>query len=223
MKKICTVSSIVLLFLVIIPARSQAQSASNDIYGIQSSTVTFGTPLENPKETVDKSLPESSALQNDQSLTLSLDQTLLTYDMLTPTDPVLRKVLLNIHADDAWQLRAGENNMLTDEANFIPDTSCDGGKCTPNQASIWNSPLTYGFGINCENIAGNACAADFLNANSYRPLANEKNNDQPTILMGNSENQHQNQASIGFKVNVSGTQPKAIYQNTAQFILIPNL
>jgi hypothetical protein len=114
-----------------------------------------------------------------------------------------------------------DHELLNDPGQSIPGTSCDNGSCTEKQASLWNSSLTYGFGMRCDNIIGTFCQDDFIEKNAFRPLGQSLTNTMVPIASGIVEDKAY--FSLSYKLIVSGTQPKGSYAATASYLLIPGI
>ena len=115
------------------------------------------------------------------------------------------------------------NAPKTPQAGQIQDTTCDAGTCTERVASVWESPLTYGFGYRCDNIAGKSCGKDFEGENFYKQLANRQNGEPAEIVMSGSSMDSNIRTQITYKLNIPATQIKGHYQNTIIYIAIPSI
>lgn len=165
---------------------------------------------------------EASESKNPFSFSISTDT--LSFGDLVAGEPLERNLILKIANPSSfgYQIFAYENKSLKNsEGKEIPDTTCDTGSCTQTTASPWENPLTYGFGIRCENIKGSDCMPDFAIKNYYRSLANleAKENPSTIILSRNSSKDKENM--INHKINISGTQTSGIYQNDISYIALP--
>ncbi len=108
-----------------------------------------------------------------------------------------------------------QDQPLTSEDKnvVVPNISCDNGGCSPSLASIWKSPLTFGFGVRCEK---SNCSSDFSTDDSFRPLSSTA---YPFI----SVRENLNESLVVYKLNIAATQAPTPYFNKVTYILIPNL
>lgn len=158
--------------------------------------------------------PQKNILTNSG---ISFTQDFISFGFLVPGEPVLRSDTLNVkttHPKGA-SLFIMQDHPLQSDSVSIPPTSCDTGTCTTDQASIWVSPLTFGFGFRCEN--SESCTEDFQQADYYRPLSHS---DVSPVLKINNQI---TQATVIYKLNIPASQNPLPYRNTATYILTPNL
>lgn len=161
----------------------------------------------------------------------SISDISVNFGNLTPGTPETRTATLTVKAGGAggYSVKAQENHPLqiVGSATYIPNTTCDNGTCTKNQAQLWTLNSTYGFGF---NMTGDDVPSDFVNSNYFRPFANAAASEEPATIM--SKNQvtwnypnntwpWESHATITYKVNVSGTQPAGTYTNVIKFTAIP--
>lgn len=175
------------------------------------------TPHPQNINTEDKSIES-----NQGTLGIGIGSTYISYGFLVPGDPLIRSDLVKIISTEKRQynLFISQNTPLQAENNtIIPDTTCDSGACTPVLASLWESPLTFGFGIRCENSS--LCAQDFKIPGTFRPLPSESENELPSRILSGS--QVETQASIIYKLNISPNQEAVPYNHTVTYTLIPQL
>lgn len=157
--------------------------------------------------------------------TFSISNTNIDFGILSPTNPVSRTNILSVLNTSAngYVVTALANHPLRDSVSgvLIPDTSCDDGTCTSLTTSLWASTLTYGFGYRCDNLKGTDCASGFTNASNYKQFADQSAKENPAaIMIGNNGNSNK-QATITYRVNISGSQPAGIYANTITYIATP--
>jgi len=158
---------------------------------------------------------------------VSLSSDIIDFGILNPTNPIIRTVDLSVNSETAYgySVIVSENGPLTAilQANktFIPDTTCDNGGCGTENASEWINSLTYGFGYRCDNATGVNCNSSFIKANYYKHFPNIQSNDDPQSIMAGVGSNNK-QARISYKVNISGTQAQATYNNIITYIGVPN-
>lgn len=155
-------------------------------------------------------------------LGLGIGSSYISYGFLVPGDPLIRSDSISIMSTEKMQynLFISQDNPLQAENNtVIPDTTCDSGACNPTLAALWESPLTFGFGIRCENSP--LCVQDFNRPGTFRPLAAESQNELPSRILSGS--QQETQATIVYKLNISPNQAAVPYTHTVTYTLIPQL
>lgn len=157
---------------------------------------------------------------------LSLTSVEADFGIIDPTNPVIRTqdLRLNPGSSNGFSLFLYENHPLQVEGtnHFIPDTTCDDGKCTETSASAWENTLTYGFGFRCDSEVkeDNPCSLEFENQQTYKQFADVTKQEPGTELL-NGQQTDPIQARITYKLNVAGTQTKGVYENTLVFIASP--
>lgn len=228
------------LFIGLFLASAEAQTMSNQNYIIQTQDVNTVTNVsattEKPESKPDPFTSEGvnfkvrSGFENLVSVlpfSISLSSNIVDFGTLSPTNPVIRTVDLNVQslAVYGYSVITFENKPLTaiPSANkdFIPDTTCDNGGCSVENAAQWANALTYGFGYRCDNLAGLDCDKSFLKANFYKHFPDIDSNDDPQSIVAGvgSENK---EVRISYKINTSGNQTKGIYNNVITYIAVPN-
>lgn len=161
----------------------------------------------------------------------SISNISVNFGILTPGTPETRTATLTVKAGGAggYSVKARENHPLqiVGSATYIPNTTCDAGTCTKNQAQAWVLNSTYGFGF---NMSGDDIPSDFINSNYFRPFANAQASEEAVTIMGknqvtwdypNNAWPWESEATITYKVNVSGTQPAGTYTSIVKFTAIP--
>ncbi|MEK7572080.1 MAG: hypothetical protein AAB553_07450 [Patescibacteria group bacterium] len=159
------------------------------------------------------------------TISLSLPQNILDFDVLSPTNPVIRRHQLIITSQlSGYQVLAFENHPLQSKNQaLIPDTTCDNGACSDTLASEWTNTLTYGFGYRCEIQQGKGrCATGFEPTNTYKQFADASDNQSPAVVAQNTKQDKQTIYTLEYKVNTSRTQQKDSYTNTITYLVIPN-
>ncbi len=159
--------------------------------------------------------------------TFSISTITINFGGLNPGEPITRTNTLTISNGSAYgyQVTASENNSLRvlSTGVDIPDTTCDAGTCTETTSAAWTSPLTYGFGYRCDDLAGTDCSTDFSTSTFYKQFANIEKGESPQIIMSGANVGRNKQVQVTYKVNVSGTQPSGGYQNIIQYIATPSI
>lgn len=209
-----------------------------------SKTVTSENALRN-NQTVIRTYPQETT----SYFSVSLSPTFLEYGKLHPGEPIKRDQYITIYSSMPlpFSIVASENHSLTSKSDIkIPDTSCDDGFCTENIASVWKNPLTYGFGYRCEDKKGSTCLTDFkekfvygspltnwyflstLNSKScaaecYKRFANESLSQLPVRIAEGVSTYSPSTLRILTKLNISGAQQTDAYENSIEYIVIPNL
>lgn len=230
--------------LLVISPVAQAQTMSNKDYIIKMqgfnavSGVTTGENL-NLRSTVGGSSPVVSEgvnfkvkagfenLASTLPFSISVSSDVVDFGALTPTNPVIRTVDLEINSLTVYgySVIVFENNPLaiiaSDNKTFISDTACDNGICDTQNAAQWTNTLTYGFGYRCDNLSGADCDNSFANLNFYRHFPDITNNDDPQSVMA-SVGSNNKRARISYKVNIPGTQLQGTYNNVITYIGVPN-
>lgn len=143
----------------------------------------------------------------------------LDFGPLSPTTPVIRKLTVMVKGEyfPFTLYQQLDHNLLNDPGQMIPQTSCDNGSCSETQASIWDSTLTFGLGIRCDNITGLYCPDDYIEKNTYRPLGTNSQ-----IIASGSVNGQAN-FTLTYKLIVPGTQPQGRYEANPTYILVPGI
>ena len=153
----------------------------------------------------------------------SINQTLIDFGTLTPTNPVLRTNILTVSNQSAggYSVNAYEDHRLSSSTgNVIPNTSCDTGNCNLNTAGIWTNTLVYGFGYRCDYVSEkNYCPSGFLSS-YYKPFADNSASESAQIVMLGKSGKNQ-KAQITYRVNISGSQFAGTYSNQIYYIATP--
>lgn len=158
---------------------------------------------------------------------LSLTSLDADFGVVDPTNPVIRTQRLSLEPGTSqnFSLFLYENHPLQikNTQNFIPDTTCDDGRCTEKTASVWENTLTYGFGFRCDHDGQkqNPCAHEFSHQQFYKQFADVSKKEPGAQLLNGEADSRTVQARITYKLNVSGTQAKGIYENALVFIAAP--
>ncbi len=159
--------------------------------------------------------------------TFSISETNIDFGQLTPNTPKILTNTLTVSAGGAggYQVLAFETHPLKSAGgNYIADTLGDNGNINETTASIWALETTYGFGF---KINGNDTPGDFANPactpNCFRQFADPTASppENPQIVMSSVNVTRQSEATVSYKVNISGLQPAGRYQNQVVFLAIP--
>lgn len=219
------------LVLFLFPRTVLGDTVSSDNYSIDVNTIDTN-PQSPPKKQVTKTISKTinpfttglnyTVVAPANSLSIALSQDSLDYGTLTPTNPIIRTSKISlINASFGSQIFGYENHPLLSSAKqVIENTSCDNGACTPEIAAVWDNTLTYGFGYRCDSQNATFCDSQFSSTDYYKPYADASTGHIPQPVMyaprGNSE------ATVSYKVNISGTQKIGSYNNSIVYVAIPN-
>jgi hypothetical protein len=155
----------------------------------------------------------------------TINNLFIDFGAIRPGTPVLRTNTLTVSNGSAfgYQVTVSQNHNLRVNASGaeIPPTACDGGgsgNCTPTATAVWSSVLTYGFGYNCQNIAGTDCDSQFLGTTYYKPFISSPS----AVVVMSSSNVGKNRITqITYQVNVAATQIAGRYTNVINYIATP--
>lgn len=158
-------------------------------------------------------------------LSIGISNSIADYGKLYPTNSIIREAELNINAESThgYSVLTYENHPLLslDNANLIPDTSCDAGLCTKSISAAWEDTLTYGLGYSCKDTLNSTCIG-FDEDNMYKKFSDESKNEDYEAMLKSDESL-QSRGKIVYKLNISASQENKVYTNTVNLILIPNL
>ena len=159
--------------------------------------------------------------------TFSISNTSINFGTLTAGEPITRTNTLSVGNGSAYgyQVTASEDHELRSlSGNYtIPDTTCDSGNCTETTSAAWSSPLTYGFGYRCDNLAGTDCSSNFATSSYYKQFANQEIGETAAVVMSSQNVGRSRQTEITYKVNISATQAPGAYQNVIIYIATPTI
>jgi hypothetical protein len=207
-----------------------ADTVSNDNYSIDVNTIDTNpqpTPKKEVLGTTYVKIKEFTTGSNytvtapTSFISLGLSQNSIDYGILSSTNPVIRtsNILLNNNLLGG-EILSYENHPLKSATNdVIQNSSCDNGTCTPEIAAIWTNTLTYGFGYRCDSSQKNICDAQFSSLNYFKPYADSSAQHTPVPILLTDKGQ--SQASVTYKVNISGTQKTGGYYNSITYLAIP--
>ncbi|MBI4097343.1 MAG: hypothetical protein HY428_02920 [Candidatus Levybacteria bacterium] len=157
--------------------------------------------------------------------TFSINQTVIDFGTLTPTNPVTRTNELSVFQSPitGYSIIAQEDHQLLSGSDIsIPDATCDNGSCTDSLASPWSSTLVFGFGYRCKNITGNDCASDFALESNYKQFPDFAKQESPQGVMIGRGGIRDAKARISYRINISGTQAPGPYKNVITYLAVPN-
>lgn len=238
--------SIILLALLLFVAKTNvsAQSMSNSSYKID-----LQAPQSQEEQSPHQQIEAKQILKNTDSpsriingdnysieLSYDDDKTQLPFLMSFSSDgldfgkieageALTRSNSVSVFQGEAhgFQVLAQEDHALQSETkDQIPDTSCDSGSCNQILSDQWELPLTYGFGLTCQNVNGHPCLDSFQN-NYFKRFANLSFNERATpVLSQLSGSKNEAQSIILYKINIPANQSDAPYANSISFISTPN-
>jgi len=102
--------------------------------------------------------------------------------------------------------------------DFIPDTTCDAGSCDQVLAQVWSDVNKPGFGF---NMTGNDVAADFTNTTYFRQFADTSLGEAMQVIMSSANIASQRQATVTYKLGISGNQAAGNYQTGVVYVAVP--
>ncbi len=224
--------SISVLFLN--PIKVYAYTMSNDQLILQMGNINSSTRPQNAMPTESEVSGQNQVLGNNytisfglssntkQSLTFNFSNPVIDFGPLSGINPITRTATFSITSLFPSEVMAQEDHELVNQnGDKIPDTTCDNGTCSEDSGSTWTSALTYGFGFRCDNLMGNLCASLFQTANTFSQFANQEKAEQEEILAKTNGSRIMQKGQITYELNISGTQPKGIYENTISYIAMP--
>ena len=220
------------LFIGLFLTTASGQIMSNKDYTIKTEGLdvisgVIGSTNYKLRSTVGELSPIVPKIVSALPFSISLSSDLVDFGSLSPTNPIIRTVDLNVYSLSLY----GYSVILFEDhplkmnppaggAN-IPDTTCDNGECNEENASLWTNTLTYGIGYRCDNVVGFDCDLSFHNSNFYKSFADNSNSKSPQFVMTGIGSKNKS-ARLSYKVNISGTQQQGNYLNTITYIAIPN-
>jgi hypothetical protein len=231
-KKIISLTFLVAyLCLLIHPHTAQADTVTGDNYSIDVNTIDtnpqpsvkiYTKGKNNKKINPFTTGPNYTVTAPASSLSITLSQDSIDYGIFSPTNPVIRTSGISLKNTFLGSEIFGYEStpLLSTSKQVIENTSCDNGACTPETSALWNNTLTYGFGYRCDSQDATICDLQFSNADYFKPYADSSTGHVPQTIIyapqGNS------QATISYKVNISGTQKTGSYNNSIIYLAIPN-
>ena len=152
----------------------------------------------------------------------SISDLTIDFGSLTPGTPATATNVLTVSAPGAgYAISVFENHPLKNvDGDEISDTTCDDGSCSESSASPWTLSSVYGFGF---NLSGDDVASDFVDGTYFRQFANfEAGGESPQVIMSSSQAGKNRQATVTYKVNISGSQAAGNYSNYLVFVATPS-
>lgn len=145
----------------------------------------------------------------------------INFGHLVTQTPVTATNTLTVASGGAggYQVKASEGSPLkiSSSGRTIPNTNCNT-SCTNTAAGVWDSNSKYGFGF---NMTGDDIPADFTDLTYFRPFADRSISESPQIVMSSIYVGAGRQATVTYKVNVSGVQAAGVYNNIITYTAIP--
>lgn len=174
------------------------------------------------KEILPYSIKKGFGSDSSETMELFSNLSVIRYGTLTAGEAVLRTHTLRINPGSirGYSLQVIQDHPLKGATAEIPDTSCDEGICTEKLASMWKSPLTYGFGFNCSKSL--YCPSDFESTDFFRRLPSRSHKESPATLtytLSSGVNEYE----FTYQLNISSSQAQDNYQNTINYVVLPNL
>jgi hypothetical protein len=220
------------LFICFFPPLVAGDTVSNGNYSIDVGNIdTNPQPTIQPKKVLGTQTksefttgPNYTINTSNDSFSVKLSQDSIDYGILSSTNPVIRTSGIsfsNTHSGAEVLVRE-DHPLLFPPNNFIQNTTCDNGVCSPSTASSWTNTLTYGFGYRCDSLNKNVCDPQFSTSNYFKQYPSDSQNQEAVPILLSSKNESKTQATITYKVNISGTQKAGSYYNSITYLAIPN-
>lgn len=156
------------------------------------------------------------------TFSFSISNTAVNLGTLTTNQFSTGTTVLTVSAKGAggYIVTASENNRLrtANQANNIPDTTCDSGTCTETTAAVWSTATNNGFGY---NMTGNDIPAAFASSTYFKQFADQSLFESAQTIMSNTGVGKNRQATVTYKVSISGTQAAGLYENAITYIATP--
>ncbi len=212
------------LLLLTFSQKASADTMQGEGYQLNLKQVQEADPTSTPAPThaitpTTSPIPTPPPISSYGESELHFSDDFVQFGPLSPTTPVVRRVTIMVKGEAfPFSLYQQLNhNLMNDPGDEIPATSCDNGSCSGTQAAPWESTLTFGLGVRCDNITGQFCPDDFVDTNVFRPLAS-----QPQVVASGTLN-GEAQISLTYKLIVPGTQPQGAYEASPTYILVPGI
>ncbi len=153
-------------------------------------------------------------------LQAEISSSFIDFGVIIPGEPLLRTQTLSVTPGAAFgaDIIAFEDHAptATEGAVIVPDTTCDNGSCTEHIATLWQEPLTYGFGYRC--TPDNHLCQDFKEKETYKQFANIEKGKAPQILESLFT---PTTLELIYKISIPPTAAGKKYQNTIYYIISP--
>ncbi|MBI2029967.1 hypothetical protein HYT02_06115 [Candidatus Gottesmanbacteria bacterium] len=150
----------------------------------------------------------------------SISKTAIPFGKILPQTPVIDSALLTVtNSVGGYSVTAIEDTPLeNNDSGYIPETTCDNNSCSLNNAGVWVSNSSYGFGY---NIRGDDVPATFKQDTYFQPFPSQTESEAAAIIMSSTKPSVDRQGTITFKVNISNQQQPGNYQNIINFTALP--
>ncbi|MBI5151092.1 MAG: hypothetical protein HZA34_00800 [Candidatus Pacebacteria bacterium] len=156
------------------------------------------------------------------NFSFSISNTMINFGLLTPNTFATGTTTLTVSAKGAggYTVTTYENYPLKKigTSATIADTTCNAGTCTEGTAGVWTDATKPGFGY---NMTGSDIPAAFVDATYFKQFANYSQNEPPQTIMSNAGVVKNRQATVTYKVAVSGNQTAGNYENNITYIATP--
>lgn len=137
---------------------------------------------------------------------------------------------ISTNASNGYSATIQETDQLTSGSDQIADGSCTGTSCTDSTAGAWGTATDNGFGYCMDDVTGtdanvadsawgtNGCGATTQN---FKTIADAGASETAQAIMSNTGAVSNNQAYVGFRLSVSGSQPAGSYSNSIVYVVTP--
>jgi len=168
--------------------------------------------------------PNYTVITPQDSFAIKLSQNLIDYGLLSSTNPVIRTSEISvINPHFGSEVLTYENQPLqSSKKDTIQNTTCDNGECSPTIAALWTNTLTFGFVYRCDSNDVTACDPQFSTSNYFKQYPQDSLNQPFEPVITSNEHVSHTDATITYKVNISGTQKVAGYYNSITYLAVPN-
>ena len=162
--------------------------------------------------------------KEQDTFSFALSQKNIDFGELTANNPIVRTLELTLkNPMQGAQVVTYEDRPLTNnEKIIIPDTTCDTGVCSEQDATEWESVFTYGFGYRCESDSKAICNNDFTTSKHYKQYPDTLRAEIPQTVITSDTDLQESKAKIYYKVNISNTQKAGSYTNAVTYLAIPS-
>jgi hypothetical protein len=210
-----------------------ADSMGNSEYLLRLNTINTANQNTQPIKTINQPLRPAYNVQSGflasnplNPFTFSMSSDLIDFGILSATNPISRTSTITIsNAPMGYEVLGSENHQLqTGNVQFIPDTTCDDGTpCSETIPGTWASVTTFGFGYHCENLNNFICDNTSSDSSLYKHFADTLVGQEPQQIVQSINNANKtSQATITYKVNISGNQQNGLYSNEVTYLAVPN-
>ena len=219
------------IFIVIFISPASAVTMHGSQYVIESDINSSGRKSTETSGKIGTNYKVRAGFQYVKSImpfTFSISTTNINFGTLVPGEPVTRDNTLTVSHGSApgYQVNLEKNHPLRISSTNIdiPDTTCEAGNCSHTQPGAWTSLLTYGFGYRCDNLSGTDCDPGFTTSRDYfKQFPTAETNESSQVVMSSTNASIKPTAKISYKVNISASQARGIYQNIIKYIATPSI